>query len=827
GLNGVDLVAVGGFGRGEMHPQSDVDLLILVDEHVKGAVSEDCLNPSPNTDIASALEGFIQQLWDAGLSVGQSVRSVSECVEQAAADAVIATNLMEARSLAGNGELFSAMQTATAAPAIWPADAFFSAKLAEQRKRHQRFEDTIYNLEPNLKSGPGGLRDIQMIGWVARRHFGVSSLHGLVEQGFLTEREYAQLSAAQRTLWQIRWALHQLADRAEERLLFDYQSDLARHFITSDEDAHALVERFMQSYYRTAIDVERLNEQLLQLFDEELLVGRRHLPSADISDEFRQHHGYIEVVDPQQFERKPEWLLQLFLVLADHPEVRGVRASTIRLIRKQLDLVDQDFRQNPAHLALFLELLRKPRRVYAQLERMNRYGVLAAFIPGFAQITGRMQFDLFHVYTVDQHILFVIRNLRRIARRRQADQFARPSAVFEQVQAPELLYLAALFHDIAKGRAGDHSVLGAVDARQFVDQLPLSDEQRDLVVWLVEQHLLMSLTAQQQDVSDPSVIDAFARLVTSLDRLRYLYILTVADIAATRPRLWTGWKDALLWQLYKRTLERLDEGLDTTANADHRFNQRSADARRLLADLGPDDAVDPAQLDRLWSSLPDAQLNAMEADQLAWCSRCILNQPRDDEHYSVQSRRLASNQISELLVYGPDFKGLFATVAHELDRMQLNVLSARIATSLDQQAWNLYQLVDGQSKPLNPSDARRLETTLSKQLSAGQLRPLNRQGIPRRLRPFMQSPMLDFSERTAAGVLNTQLSLKCTDRPGLLSMIAAAMLEADVRLLDARVATFGQQVEDVFLVVDDSGQALQTEQIERLRSALLNRLDIQ
>lgn len=822
----MDLVAVGGFGRGEMHPHSDADLLILRPDDSKGLADSPLATDSNEHEPGmTPLEHFVRVLWDAGLHPGHGVRSVADCIEQARADVSVATNLMESRLLHGRGELFAEMHDATCAESIWPADAFFAAKLAEQQQRHDGFEDTVYNLEPDIKSGPGGLRDIQMIGWVTRRHFGTSTLHGLVEHGFLTEREHEQLVGARKRLWTIRWALHQMAARAEERLLFDYQRKLAAHFGFDLADGNAAVEAFMQRYYRTVILIERLNEQLLQMFEEELLVGRKHLPSAAIDDDFRLHHGYLELIDEQAFVRQPDLLLRLFLVMADYPEVRGVRASTIRLVRDHLYLMDEDFRSDPRNLDLFLQLLKKKRRMYSQLERMSRYGVLGALVPGFAQVTGRMQFDLFHVYTVDQHILFVIRNLRRIARGRRPEQFAKPIEVFQRIRQPELLYLAALFHDIAKGRGGDHSELGAQDARAVLKHMSIDETARELVAWLVEQHLLMSMTAQRHDISDPTVVDQFAAQVGTQQRLEYLYVLTAADIAATRPNLWNSWKDSLLWKLFHSTSQRLAEGLDEPVDLAARVERKCAEAQWLLTGSGDPDDVAHERLAALWSSLPQQALTRMDADQLAWSTGCIARVENVDDQPVAVTRKLEDRQVTELLIYSRDFDGLFAILAHEFDRMEINVLAARVATTKQGCAWNIFQIMDAQGQPLNPSDACRLETELSEQLQQRDIRPLNPRPIPRRLRPFITESEILFETVQTDDTTKTRLEIITTDRPGLLSAIAGAMLKVGVRLYDARVATFGQRVEDIFLIANRDGSELSDEQRLELESFLRAELD--
>ena len=798
--SGLELIAVGGFGRGELHPHSDADLLIL------------CPDDADRPD--EALEDFVRALWDADLHPGHGVRTVAECVEQAGADVTVATNLMESRLIDGDGALYQRMREATDAPALWPADEFFAAKSSEQKARHDQYEDTVYNLEPDIKSGPGGLRDIQMVAWVAQRHFGTSTLHGLVEHDFLSEREHEELVKARNRLWEIRWALHEISGRAEERLLFDYQRKLAATFGFDAPDGNSAVEAFMQRYYRTVMHVERLNEQMLQIFEEELLSGRRHLPSATIDDNFHLRHGYLELIDEQGFVRQPDLLLRIFLVLADNPEIRGVRASSIRLIREHLYLIDDEFRSDPDNLALFLELLRRKRRVYSQLERMNRYGILAALIPAFAHITGRMQFDLFHVYTVDQHILFVIRNLRRIANGKYPELFANAIEIFERIERPEVLYLSALFHDIAKGRGGDHSELGADDANSFMNGTDVPEEDRDLVCWLVENHLLMSMTAQRRDISDPAVVAEFARAVGTMRRLEHLFVLTVADIAATRPKLWNSWKDSLLRELFVATEAYFRAGPDDVQDKAELARELRDEAMATLAERGKDGA--PARL--LLERLPGDAVLRLDADQLAWSVEQLL---ADSVIPRVACRNLAHKGITEVLVFANDFDGLFALTAREFDRMELNVLAARIATTSDARSWNLFQIMDANARALNDSDTARLQRALSEQLRQRNIRPLPGRPIPRRLRYFMRRAEINFTHGADA----TRLEIATTDRPGLLSAIAESLLGAGIRLHDARVATFGQRVEDVFVISSRDGKPLGDQAAARLEAELRKRLD--
>ena len=790
-LRNICLVAVGGFGRGELHPHSDVDLLILLDD----AVMDDLPR--------AALESFIQLLWDAGFYLGHSVRTVDQCKEQALADVATATTMMEGRLLDGPADLFARLQVELSAEKMWPAGAFFEAKFAEQQQRHARYHETAYNLEPNIKEGPGGLRDIQMIAWVAKRHFGAQTLHGLVEHGFLTETEYTDLVNDQRFLWRVRYALHLLAGRAEDRLLFDFQRQIAERFGFRDRDASLAVEQFMQSYYRTVMQLERLNERLLQLFQEELLYTDDDTVQA-LGEEFCVRHGFLSVRDDSVFLRRPAALMEMFLLLARHEDLRGVAASTIRLVRDNLYLVDDEFRKDPSVNAFFLELLRQPEGVYTQLQRMNRYGLLAELIPAFGHIVGRMQYDLFHVYTVDQHTLFVVRNLRRFAFGKYRERFPHCQPVFQLIERPELLYLAALFHDIAKGRGGDHSELGAVDAHDFCARLELDPADVDMIAWLISQHLLMSRTAQRKDLTDPATIQEFAAIVGNTRYLDYLYLLTVADIAATSPQLWNSWKNGLLWDLYLQAGAALRRGLENplqraTAIRETRSSALSHLLRRELS---------PASIRRIWGTLPEHAFLRLTADQLEWCTEEVIKgEVRDlapgsvyKEGAYVAVRGVQPHGVSELLVSVPDHDGLFASITSVLDEMGLNVMAARILTTRDGRSFDLFQLMDQQDHVISEEDAAELVARLEVAATAEKVRPLIKRAIPRRLRHFISDPRIRFEQDPEQN--GTIMELECNDRPGLLSRFAAAMVEEGVQVHDARIATFGERVEDIFLVSD-------------------------
>jgi len=808
---GVALIAVGGFGRGELHPHSDVDLLILLPSE------------SPTGRARKAIEEFVMLLWDTGFYLGHSVRSIDACVSEARKNIATATSMMESRLLSGPKVLFEEMLEATAADHVWSAADFFYAKYEEQLQRHQQYHDTAYNLEPNIKEGPGGLRDIQMIGWVAKRYFSTQSLHALVEHGFLAESELQELRDGRTFLWEIRFALHLLAGRGEDRFLFEYQRQIAAHFsdLNSPDESNVVVEQFMQRYYRIVMRLERLNESLLQLFKEELLPVES-ARTEDLGNGFQMSRGYLEVPDRNLFKLRPVALIELFVVLAKHDQLLGVRASTIRLIRDNLYLIDDEFRAEPGGYEFLYELLCQPSGVYSQLQRMNRYGVLAALIPAFGNIVGRMQFDLFHVYTVDQHILFMIRNLRRFAYGKYKAEFAHAAEIFLQIENPELLYLAALFHDIAKGRDGDHSVLGAQDALEFCQRLPISESQCQLVAWLVEQHLTMSQTAQRRDITDPETIRTFCKVVENQQRLEYLYLTTIADIAATSPKLWNNWKDSLLWELYKTTSAALSDGRMNELNAATMIESTRQQVRRNMLRNGADGAA----LDSLWSGLPENTFQRFSAKQLQWASSVVLDSvPATDAANLplVAIREVKKQGVSELLVHAADYDGLFAAVTAVIDEIGLDVLSARVITTSSGNSFDLFQLMDRHAMALNENDSRRLRARLLEVMGESTVPSPVVRKLPRRLRHFNSRMRIRFSG--SGGSEMTLMDLECADRPGLLSQVSAVMVSCGIRIHDAKIATMGDRVEDAFIISDQHNAALSTEMRTELKQALKQTLE--
>jgi [protein-PII] uridylyltransferase len=783
------LVAVGGYGRTELMPGSDIDLLVLLPD-----TAHERLNPK--------LESLLVFLWDIGLEVGHSVRTVAECIEQALADVTVVTNLMEARLLAGNADLYARMRTSVSPGKIWNSRVFFETKRREQRNRHRKYHDTAYKLEPNVKESPGGLRDIQMICWVANRHFGTTSLEGLVTLGFLTKAEYDVLVEGRNLLWEIRFALHILTGRGEDRLLFDYQRSIAEQFGYHDEEEQLGVELFMKQYYRTVMDLNRLNEMLLQLFQEEILHADGPAEIVPLNRRFQARNGFIEITEGRIFVNYPFALLEVFLLLEQNPRLKGIRADTIRAIRAHRHLIDDKFRDDIRSRSLFMEILRQPYGVTHGLRRMNAYGVLAAYLPAFGRIVGLMQYDLFHIYTVDEHILFVVRNLRRFMTPHHADEFPLCSHVITTLPKPELLYLAGLFHDIAKGRKGDHSELGSTEAREFCVRHHLSDYDANLVEWLVARHLLMSFTAQREDISDPAVINRFARIVGDPVRLDYLYVLTVADIRATNPELWTTWKDALLRQLYYNTRRAFQRGLQDPLERSEHIQQVQSQARRLLANM----AADAGRHDAIWEMLGEEYFLRHTPDQVAWHTQ-LIEESTGGEYCIVAINASTERGSTEIFIYVRAMDELFTLITAVLDQLGLNVVDAGIITT-DGHVLNTFHVLETSGQPVeNEMRAEEIRAALLEQITSGKRREWHvSRRAPGRYRHFPIKTHIAFKPDELDH--RTVMELITPDHPGLLSQVGRAFTECGVRLLNAKIATLGSRAEDTFYITDRSNQPL-------------------
>ena len=801
------LVAVGGYGRGELQPCSDIDILLLV--------------PQPPDAPGSAVIGtLVAFLWDIGLEVGHSVRTVEQCAEESAADVSVMTTLLEARLLAGRAELLGAMRTALAPERVWPVKEFFEAKVREQAERHLKANDTAYNLEPNVKTGPGGLRDIQTIAWVAKRHFGgADTLDALVTHGFLTLAELRRLQQAQAFLWKVRFGLHTLTARREDRLLFDYQIRLAQSFGYEDASYTLAVEQFMQRYYRTVMDVSLLNELLLQLFREAILTESE--PPRPLNARFQVRNGSLEAISEETFPRTPSTLLELFVLLQQNPDIRGVRASTMRAVARNLWLIDEEFRQNPRHHRLFLEILRSPVGVTHELRRMNTYGVLGRYIPAFGRIVGRMQYDLFHAYTVDAHTLFVVSNLRRFAIPRYDQELPEASRVMQQLPRSEVAYLAALFHDIAKGRGGDHSELGAVDAEAFCLEQGLSQYDARLVAWLVRNHLQLSITSQKQDIGDPQVINAFARKVGDETHLDYLYVLTCADVRATNPKLWNSWKASLFRDFYQRVKRALRRGLESPIDPEHLVREIQDAARRLLLERG----VSERDIAGAWTRFSAGYFLQHSPEEIAWHARLLAERDAaSDEPLVALDPRSVRGTTAALIFTRPRRHG-FARTTAALDQLGLNIVDARITPTGDGFSLDLYHLLEDDGAPITDNDRQvEIEQALWRSLQGPADAPFAvSRRAPRQARMFNTPTQIAFSvdERNRRLVLE----LTAGDRPGLLCEVGKVLMAERVELHAAKIMTVGERAEDVFYLTDFDNRPLSNAAAERLRDRLVQALD--
>ncbi len=799
------LVAVGGYGRSELMPGSDIDLLLLLPDDA-------------GDEVNARLEALLTFLWDIGLEVGHSVRMVADCVEQSLADITVATNLMEARLLSGSATLFARMQQATGPEHIWSSRDFFEAKIGEQRARYRKYHDTGYNLEPNIKEGPGGLRDIQMITWVTNRHFGAASLEQLVEHKFLTREEYQELVEGREQLWKIRFALHMLTGRGEDRLLFDYQRTLAEQFGYHNDENRLGVEAFMKEYYRTIMRLSRLNEMLLQLFHEDILFPEGPGEPVVINKRFQSRGKYLEVISTGVFNYNPITLLEVFLVLQQHPELKGVRADTIRAIREHRHLIDDDFRNDIRARSLFMEILRQSHGLTRVLRSMNVYGVLAAYLPAFGNIVGLMQYDLFHIYTVDEHILTVVRNLRRFAVRKFAQEFPLCSQVVGTLPKIELLYIAGLFHDIAKGRGGDHSELGAIEAREFCERHDLSAYDTELVVWLVENHLLMSSTAQRQDISDPVVVNRFAETVRDTVHLDYLYLLTVADIRGTNPDLWNNWKDALLKQLYYNTRRALQRGLqDPMERSEHIQKVQEAAIEFLdgtVADHMP-----------LWQHLGEEYFLRHLPWQVALHTRLL--EGHDESSGSIVNVESVSERGgTEIFIYARSSDHLFSRITAMLDQLGLDVVDAGVITTDDEHILDTFHVLEDDGNPV--AGERRQEeirATLKSSIDSGSDHHWHvTRRAPRQYKHFPIKTHIHFKQDEHDP--RTVMELITADRPGLLSRIGRAFADCNIKLWNAKIATLGARAEDVYYITDLDNKPLTDEkQFKCLEQAVARYLD--
>jgi [protein-PII] uridylyltransferase len=792
------LVAVGGYGRGEMFPYSDVDVLILLQE-------------APDSALQAKLEELIQLFWDIGLEIGHSIRTIDECLSEAAADITVQTSLLEARLVIGNVPLFQSMKKSCDA-AMNPR-AFFQAKTLELRQRHAKYEDTPYSLEPNCKESPGGLRDLQVILWVAKAAGLGDSWPALAERGLITPTEARQLKQKERALKDVRIRLHIIANRREDRLVFDIQTAIAESIGFKSSETRRASEYLMQRYYLAAKAVTQLNTILLQNIEAQLF-PQMTSPVA-VNERFNEVNGFIDIAQDDTFDVTPSAMLEVFLLLSLHPELKGMTSRTFRALWHWRFKIDNKFRSDPANRALFMKILQAPQGITHALRRMNQTSVLGRYLPNFRKIVGQMQHDLFHVYTVDQHIMMVVRNVRRFMLSEHAHEYPFCSQLAADFNKPWLLYIAALFHDIAKGRGGDHSQLGMEDAHTFCVDHGLSEEDTELVVFLVENHLTMSQVAQKQDLSDPEVISAFAKLVKDERHLTALYLLTVADIRGTSPKVWNAWKGKLLEDLYHMT-SRVFGG--QAPSADRELKNRQEEALKSLRLFGLSDKAH----EKLWAQLDVVYFLRHDAADIAWQTR-VLYEKIDSAVPVVKCRLAPIGEGLQVTVYLKDQPDLFARICSYFDHKNFSILDAKIHTTKHGYALDTFLITEPAFADSYRDLISLIEHDLTKLLRLQCFLPLPIMGrLSRLCRNFPATPTVDLrpDERGRYYLL----TVSANDRNGLLYSIANVLTKYKVNLHTAKVMTLGERVEDVFLI---DGSALNNPRSQiQLESDLLDALRV-
>jgi len=785
---GATLAAVGGYGRGELYPHSDVDLLILL--------------PHPPSDTeAESIQTLVAALWDLGLEPGHSVRTLDDCVIEAEADITVQTALLESRWLAGSRTLMKQFE-ATIQKQM-DAAAFFRAKRVEMQQRHARYQDTPYALEPNCKESPGGLRDLQVILWMTRAAGFGGTWREVAQNGLLTAPEARDLRRAEQAFKRLRIELHLLAGRREDRLLFDLQPGLAEVYGIQSTPTRRSSELLMQRYYWAARLVTQLNAILLPSI-EERLYPLPDTDARDIDEDFRMVRNRLDIVRDDGFERKPQLLLRAFLVMQQHAELTGMTPRTLRAIWHSRHRIDAQFRRNPVNKKLFLQILQQPRGIVHELRRMTMLNILPRYLPAFRRIVGQMQHDLFHVYTVDQHTLAVLRNIRRFTMPEHAQEYPLASQLIADLDRHWLLYVAALFHDIAKGRGGDHSDLGAREVRRFAHDHGLEAEDAELVEFLVRQHLSMSAVSQKQDLSDPAVIANFAATVGDERHLTALYLLTVADIRGTSPKVWNAWKGKLLEDLYRLTLATLG---GSPADTHTVLTERKQEAARLTRRAGLRDDAREA----FWKQLDVAYFLRHDASDIAWHTRHLYHQVTPDEPI-VRARPTERNEGLQIMIYTRDVAELVVALCGYFDAKGLGIQDARIHTTRHGWALDSFIVLPPEGTADLRAQASLIEHELTqriKQLHEGTIGQSRLDVAPRRRQSRISKafPVLPQAElQPDEHSQSWRLSVTATDRPGLLHALARVFSTHKVEVAMAKIMTLGDRVEDVFIL---SGSALE------------------
>lgn len=791
------LIAVGGYGRKEMFPLSDLDILVL---------TENPIDESTQTQ----LNQLFNQLWDSKFQLGTAIRTVSESIEIGRAEISVATNMLESRFVTGNFTLWQQLSQAMQQADFWRIEDFFSAKIAEKNERYARYHNTSYNLEPDLKHSPGGLRDLHLIGWIMLRHYGTYSFEDLLRRGILFPAEYQELSQAQAVLFRMRFGLHLQLKRYDNRLRFDRQVQLSEQLGYQGADNQA-VEAMMRTFFLATQSISQLSQLLLDNFKRTVLLPPKLTEKHPLDPHYFLRDNIVFAEDYAIFEQKPYTILDLFLHLCQNPD-SSPSVTTLRFLRLSLQKLSSPLSECPQARQRFIQLFSLPNPISRAIVPMHQLGVLDHYLPQWQGIKGLMQFDLFHTYTVDEHTVQVMLQLENFLTESSKQTHPLCSQLFTQSTHRPLLYLAGLFHDIAKGRNGDHATLGAVDMYEFAIQHDFRPEQAKQMAWLVREHLTMSITAQRRDIHDPTVVEQFAQIVENQTALSDLVCLTVADIKATNETLWNDWKRSLFTQLYQLTAQQLNKRLDY---------QQIAQQHRLQALELIKFTLTPNRhkiLRDFWQPCPESYFLRNTPKQLVWHALAYLKTPK-------RPLVLVSNEhargATEIFIHCDDQPQLFARIAQMLSSKKVSIHDAQIITSESGLVFDSFIITELNGNGLDNLRSEQIQQALQKMLS--QPTPFKPNRKPIKHQTFKRQTQIRFLAHSHPN--QTAFELFTLDREGLLAQISHIFNQLDLILLNAKISTIGERVEDFFVVTTLEQQALSTEQQRELSEQLLSELD--
>ena len=797
----ISLIAVGGYGRREMFPLSDLDFLILVEQ-------------IPSPEIEEKITQFIQFLWDCGFEVGNSVRTLEQCESEGKQDITIATNLLEARFLTGNRPHFDVLNELVKNAGFWSKEDFFYAKVQEQIERYQRYHNTAYNLEPDIKYSPGGLRDLHLLYWVALRHSGALTLEDILQSGFIYPQEYQQLQESRAFLFKVRFALHLILKRYDNRLLFDRQIKVSE-LLGFLGDGNQAVEKMMKCFFQALHRISLMSNLLIQHYRENVLSSSQVTVIDQLDDDFQLINQCLCLRNSLVFQEKPERILDLFFYLTQY-EQANIHSDTLRQLQISLEQLSQKLCEIPAAREKFLRLFNQPNAIKRAFIPMHQYGVLTAYLPQWQAIEGLMQFDLFHIYTVDEHTLRVMLKLESFLSPESAQEHPIAHRIFSQLSDRTLLYIAALFHDIAKGRGGDHAELGAMDIADFAQLHGLDRREIDTLAWLVKSHLLMSITAQRRDIHDPEVVMNFAEAVQNQVRLDYLTCLTVADICATNGNLWNSWKRSLFASLYEFTEQQFAQGMKELFD----YSEKSEENRKLAQQILTQDYSDiaPISIEQLWDCCPEDYFVRNTPKQIAWHTSLLVG---FSESLLVKISNRFSLGGTEVFIYCQDQPHLFNKVVSTIGAKKFSIHDAQIITAQDGYVFDSFIITELNGELVEFDRRRELEQALTVALQSEKLPALS-------IAPNRQ--LQHFSVQTDVRFLHenkkehTEMELVALDKPGLLAQVSQIFSELNLNLLNAKITTVGEKAEDFFILTNQLEQALAREEREILKQVLVKEI---